>query len=176
MVGRVGGSVTGAVLGLVDAADAALDGNAKDVVVQTAGIGGAVGGGLLGGIAAGAAIGSAGLNPVTVTIGEIEVQNFIRGILIPTPNVDRLRYRLEYQSDDARYTVARQAESAGKEVTEYSDALRVNADPNAKFYAHQDRESGAQVITKVVSDPATGQKRAVYSELLPDSWTDFRVI
>lgn len=166
--GRLGGALTTAAIGVVDVVDAIKDGNSKDVAVQVAGVGGGIGGGLLGGMAAGAAVGAVSGNPGVVVafsivggvagayFGEVAVQNFISDQLTPTPNVDRLRYQTQFRSSDSRDSAAREALESGASAGESSD-------PSTKYIAHQDRESGAQVVTTVISDPVTHQQRAVYS-------------
>ena len=82
-------------------------------------------------------------------------------------NVDRLRYQMEFRSSDARDSVAREATASDNRVNAAdNDPLGVNSDPNVEYYEYQDRQSGAQVRTKVVVDPVTGQKRAVYSTVI----------
>ena len=70
-VGRLGGPITTVVIGSVDVVDAYQHGTTGDVVVQTAGIGGAVGGGWLGGATAGAAVGAFTVNPIAIGVGTV---------------------------------------------------------------------------------------------------------
>ncbi len=70
-VGKLGGPVTTVVIGSVDVIDAYRNGTTGDVVVQTAGIGGAVGGGIIGGFVAGGTAGLVTANPLTIGLSAI---------------------------------------------------------------------------------------------------------
>jgi len=81
--------------------------------------------------------------------------------------LDRLHYKSEFDALDNRDKVAGEAIASRNRVSAAdNDPLGVNTGPNVEYYEYQDRQSGAQVRTKVVADPVTGQKRAVYSTVI----------
>jgi hypothetical protein len=95
----------------------------------------------------------------------VEVTAGIKWVV--TAALDRLIYKSEFDASDNRDKVAGEAIASNSRVSAAdNDPLGFNADPNVEYYDYQDRQSGAQVRTKVVADPVTGQKRAVYSTVV----------
>jgi hypothetical protein len=166
-LGKVGGP-------LFELAARSQDGLSKDDVVAVTGgvvageLVGAFGGSIIAyGVAAGAiAAGPAVIAGIFVAGASVAVAAAVSYTidnwdLLTDFDVEtaRLGYKSEFRSSDLRDTVAHQAMEHPSIVAKGSDGISTH-------FAHQDRESGAQVVTKVVTDPITGQKRAVYSTVM----------